>query len=128
MTSDDRAGTLASFETALKRLRAALDQPKTEWTRDAAIQRFEFTFELGWKAIRRVARDEGIDCPSPRQALKEAVRLGWIADDAQWLTMLNDRNHTSHTYNEATAEEIFSRLSAHHAALSGLHHRLAAIR
>jgi hypothetical protein len=25
---------------------AALDQPPTEWTRDAAIQRFEFTFEL----------------------------------------------------------------------------------
>lgn len=44
MTGDhDR---LVSLRTALGRLDDALAQPKTEWTRDSAIQRFEFTFEL----------------------------------------------------------------------------------
>jgi hypothetical protein len=33
---------LETFNVALGRLEAALDQPPTEWTRDAAIQRFEF--------------------------------------------------------------------------------------
>ncbi len=39
--------------------------------------------------------------------------------------MLDDRNRTSHTYNEATAEELYSRLPAHLAALTGLHARLS---
>ena len=40
------AGRLRSFGAALDRLDDALAQPKTEWTRDSAIQRFECTFEL----------------------------------------------------------------------------------
>ena len=34
----------AGWHAALGRLDAALNQPPTEWTRAAAIQRFEFTF------------------------------------------------------------------------------------
>ena len=122
-----RLDTLAAFGLALGRLRHALAQPKTEWTRDAAIQRFEFTFELAWKAVARRARVEGVDCPSPRQALKAALRLAWIGDDDVWLTMLDDRNRTSHTYHEATAEEIYARLPDYATHLDELHARLSAL-
>lgn len=111
---------LSSLDSALMRLRDALAQPKTEWTRDAAIQRFEFTFELAWKAVMHAARREGLDCNSPRQAFRTALRLGWIEDDARWLGMIEDRNRTSHTYNETTAEEIFARLPNYITALAGL--------
>ena len=40
----------ARFEVlarAIERLGAALRQPRNEWTRDGAIQRFEFTFAHG---------------------------------------------------------------------------------
>lgn len=125
MTAEERRRVLASFEAAVGRLQAALAQPKTEWTRDAAIQRFEFTFELAWKIVTRFARAEGIECPSPRQALKAAFRLGWVEDDHLWLSMLDDRNRTSHTYHEPTAEEIFGRLPKYASALGKLHGRLA---
>jgi nucleotidyltransferase substrate binding protein (TIGR01987 family) len=115
---------LASLESALARLRSALAQPKTEWTRDAAIQRFEFTFELCWKAARRFAKGEGLDVGSPREALRTAMKLGWIGDDPLWLRMLEDRNRTSHTYNEATAEEIYERLASYAGAIAGLANRL----
>ncbi len=113
----DELDTLA---TALDRLRSALAQPKTEWTRDAAIQRFEFTFELAWKAVMHAAHDEGRECASPRQAFRLAFSLGWIADDSLWLDMLEDRNRTSHTYNEATAEAIYARLADYANALANL--------
>lgn len=115
---------LSALRAALARLAAALAQPMNEWTRDAAIQRFEFTFELGWKALARFARRQGVDAPSPRDSLRAALRLGWIADDALWLDMLEDRNRTSHTYSERTADEIRSRLPGYHAALAGLLARL----
>ena len=47
-----RAVRLDSLGAAVARLEAALAQPKTEWTRDAAIQRFEFSFELAWKTVK----------------------------------------------------------------------------
>lgn len=121
--SDGRA-VLASLESALGRLRSALAQPKSEWTRDAAIQRFEFSFELCWKTARRFAKAEGLEVGSPREAVKTAARLGWIADDPTWLRMLEDRKRTSHTYNEATAEEIYSRLPEYADAMAGLAQRL----
>ena len=59
-------------------------------------------------------------------ALRAALRLGWIHDDDVWLTMLDDRNRTSHTYHEPTAEEIYGRLGDYQARLGELHARLAA--
>jgi len=105
---------------ALRRLQAALAQPKSEWARDAAIQRFEFTFELTWKNLAHAVRGEGLDCASPRLAFRAAVGLGWIGDDMLWLDMLEDRNRTTHTYEEATAEEIHARLSSYASAIAEL--------
>jgi nucleotidyltransferase substrate binding protein (TIGR01987 family) len=115
---------LDSLAGALDRLRDALAQPKSEWTRDAAIQRFELTFELAWKSAKRAAEREGIEAPSPRQALRAAFRLGWIEDDALWLEMLEDRSRTSHTNPLATAEAIYARLPAYLAAIDELLRRL----
>lgn len=127
MTEDERRAVLQSLNAALNRLDDALAQPKTEWTRDASIQRFEFSFELAWKAIQRFAKDEGVDAASPRQAFRVALKLGWIEDDDAWLEMLEDRNRTSHTYREETAEQIYRRLGGHHARLSRLASRLGSL-
>lgn len=124
MTTGESTVVVRLLASALARLGTALAQPKTEWTRDAAIQRFEFTFELAWRAVARFAKDEGIESGSPRQAIRAAFKLGWIDDDALWLSMLNDRNRTSHTYNEKTAEQIYANLARYHAVLSALERRL----
>ena len=125
MSQPELSAILDSFATALARLHDALSQPKSEWTRDAAIQRFEFTFELAWKTLSRFAEREGMQCASPRQALKAALHVGWIEDEPGWLDMLNDRNRTTHTYREATAEEIYSRLKEYADRLTRLQQRLA---
>lgn len=117
---DSLVTRLEDFDSALARLRDALAQPKTEWTRDAAIQRFEFTFELAWKSVTIAARREGIEVASPRRAWQAAFRLGWIDDDQVWLDMLQDRNLASHSYREATAEKIHARLGAYVVVLGGL--------
>lgn len=124
MTDEGAAFSLRAFESALERLGDALAQPKTEWTRDAAIQRFEFTFELAWKAIARFAQREGVECNSPRRAFRAALKLGWIDDDALWLDMLDDRNLASHTYNEVTADALHTRLPLYLTGLAKLREQL----
>ncbi|MDF2954022.1 MAG: putative nucleotidyltransferase [Thermodesulfobacterium sp.] len=51
----------------------------------------------------------GIECYSPRGCIKEAFKQGFIEDDEIFLDMLEDRNRSSHIYEE-TAEEIFKRI------------------
>jgi len=73
---------------------------------DGVIQRFEFTIELFWKALKRLLAHEGIEAQTPREVLQRAYQVGWLADETAWLAMLHDRNETSHAYDEALARKI----------------------
>ena len=101
---------LVLFEKALGRLEEALSRPEDSIVRDACIQRFEFTFEMAWKAIRSCALAEGLECVSPRDCFRVGFRLALIERDAEWMAMVEDRNRTSHTYDEASAIAIYRAL------------------
>ena len=118
----DRLST--DLRAALERLGEALHEPKSDIVRDAAIQRFEFSFELFWKALKARADDEGLRVVSPREALRAAFQLSLLDDDEQVFQMLEDRNRTSHLYNAVMAEEVFSRLAGYHALMSAAARRL----
>ena len=115
---------LNDLNKALLRLGEALKRPEDEFVRDAAIQRFEFCFELAWKAIQSAARLEGQDCASPRSAFSVAWRNGWSSDETAWLDMLDERNKTSHTYREPMAKEVFANLPKYLPHLDQLHQAL----
>lgn len=93
----------------------AIEYP-TAIERDAAIQRFEFTFEAIWKTAREMLYVvEGIDIGSPKGVIR-ACREVNIFSDAETvaaLKMVDDRNLTIHTYNESLAKQIYSRLSGY---------------
>ena len=82
--------------------------------RDAAIQRFEYSFEAVWKTAQRYLYDiEGVEVASPKAVIRASFAAGLLDEQATRLAleMVDDRNLTSHTYNEGLAELIFSRLN-----------------
>ena len=104
-------------QSAVLNAAARLDEiaalPETDIVRDAAIQRFEFTFVLVWKALQLYLEREGFESGSPRAVLKRAFIVGMISDQDEadiWLQMLDDRNLTSHAYDEALAVRIYTRI------------------
>jgi nucleotidyltransferase substrate binding protein (TIGR01987 family) len=105
---------LSYLEQALERLNKTLysaDQQHHDVYRDATIQRFEFTFELTWKSLKAYLRDEGFDVRSPREVLKKAFTMALLGTEEDlWLTMLNDRNSTTHLYDQTLAEAVFRRI------------------
>lgn len=111
--SDKLRNLLRLLGIALTRLEGALAQPVNEFVRDSAIQRFEFTFELFWKSLKGYAEESGVEAYSPRDSLRTAFQLGVIQENSDWFQMLQDRNLTSHTYNEVTAETIYSHLPSY---------------
>lgn len=98
---------------------AGLERPSAV-ERDAALQRFEYTYEAVWKASQRyLLLREGMDLGSPKACIRAArdVELFSDAETERALAMADDRNLTVHTYNEALADAIFARLPRHAAAL-----------
>lgn len=108
MSADDRLFlAMSQFESALRRLQDALAQPENEFIRDAVIQRFEFTFEMAWKAMYRWLRARDISVEEGAYSvIPQAFRLGLLTDERQWGSMRLHRNKTSHTYNEPVALEV----------------------
>jgi nucleotidyltransferase substrate binding protein (TIGR01987 family) len=88
--------------------------------RDAAIQRFEFSFEACWKAGKQFLYDiEGLDMGSPKGVIRCFREVGILSDDETvlGLKMVDDRNLTVHTYNEELFIEIFKKLPQYYRLL-----------
>ena len=107
------------FAAALRRLREAVNEDigKGSIVVDGTIQRFEFTFELAWKLAQAVLRHEGIEANAPRSVVKEAFKLKLIRAGDSWIDLLEDRNRTSHIYDEQQSLQVYGRIKEHHVRL-----------
>ncbi len=101
---------LQTLNQALQTLQELFQIPYSVIVRDAAIQRFEYTFELTWKFFRKIAKREGIEVTSPRQAIRTIHDLGYATNIDLWFEFLEGRNLTSHTYNQFTADQVFDKI------------------
>jgi len=104
------------LERAIKTLREIFQEPYSIIVRDAAIQRFEYTFEAFWKlVVEYLKKHEGIRCNSPKSCFREALSAGLITEEQAMtcLEMTDDRNLTSHTYIEKIAEQIYKNIESY---------------
>lgn len=92
---------------------------------DATIQRFEFTFELFWKILKRVLSVDGIEAKSPKDVIKKAYQIGWLDDEDLWLNMMLDRNATSHIYDEEEAQKVYQRVREYYPVLRSVYRQLS---
>ena len=80
-----------------------------KFEKQGLIQAFEYTFELAWKTLQDLLKNEGYQNVSgPRSVIEHSFQVGYIADGEGWMEMLKRRNEASHTYQEEVAEQISS--------------------
>lgn len=109
---------LTPFENALARLQegyARYQQDiKDNQIRDGLIQRFEFTYEISHKMLKRYLERTS---PNPGQfdsmPFADLIRNGneqslLLSDWNQWNIFREMRSKSSHTYNEDIALEVVS--------------------
>ena len=118
---------LTSLNKALAKSAAA---PDDEELRDACIQRFEYSFELCWKMLKRQLEQElpspaEIDGYSFRQLFRVGAERGFVDDVEAWFDYRELRNITSHTYDEAMAVKVYNAIPAFAMHATGLLSRLA---
>lgn len=120
----------SNFTKALNKLKEAVEYIQTELKandsdledenvedvldeiiREGMIQRFEYTHELAWNVMKDYLMEVGeIKAIGSKDATKEAFKAELIKDGDVWMEMIKSRNKTSHTYNEETAHEIYSKI------------------
>jgi nucleotidyltransferase substrate binding protein (TIGR01987 family) len=95
------------FERALEEFEDFCEYPISKPIEVAGlIQGFEFTYELAWKLLNVLCGLKGLDVNGPRDTLKTSFYLGIISDESTWLAMLDDRNSTTHRYDEELVKQL----------------------
>ena len=105
---------LNAFEKSLETLSGAKNEDKNNlFVLSGTIMIFNLTFDLAWKLIKEILKEDyGIsDFPSgsPKETLKKAKSVNLINDDI-WLEMLDDRNELTHDYDYDSALEKYNKI------------------
>lgn len=106
---------LHNFKKALSTLDSAFIEFGQNSTsllmRDGVIQRFEYTYELAWKLMKRYLEEEmgdvDVDALGKKELFRRAAEAKLIDDPETWFTYHRDRNLSSHTYDEVDAQKVF---------------------
>ena len=111
---------LEPFGRAIQRLEEGLaalsKEPDNLLLRDGVLQRYEFTYELSHKMLRRFLESVAAN---PQEitnlSFQDLIRVGGEQDLLrspwrQWRSYRQARTDTSHTYNEASAVEVLKLL------------------
>ncbi len=100
-----------NFTKALQQLQEAVHlaqkRPLTKLEQQGLIQAFEFTHELAWNILKDFLENRGVqNLYGSKDATRAAFKAGLIENGQVWMDMIQSRNLTSHTYDEATASKI----------------------
>lgn len=114
-TNNDRFNVAREqYNRALDRLHEVVALDETDIIRDSMIQRFEFTYELAWKCMFYWLREQGESVlEMQRPILQAAFRCELIVDPKVWEDIKEQRDETSHTYNEAKAVSVAAFIRSH---------------
>lgn len=95
--------------------------------KEGAVQRFENTVELAWKALKDFLEFSGVKLVSvtPRSVVKAAFAARVIADGQLWIDMIDHRSLLSHKYDQSLLSRGLEEIRARYLpALAALHRYL----
>lgn len=105
-----------ALENSVYRLKEVVEKYKENENdtivRDSLIQRFEFTYSISLKLLRRYFMEraffvDDINSLSFNDMVRTATRLGLLKSDLEmWTKYREMRNLTSHTYDEEVALKV----------------------
>lgn len=109
--------TLKNFDKALISLEVNIQKikikPKSDDDydiyRDSTIQRYEYSIELSKKLMSKYIEEIDKKVAGQKLILKKAFEFDLIESDI-WFNMIDDRNITSHEYNENLANELLENI------------------
>jgi nucleotidyltransferase substrate binding protein (TIGR01987 family) len=125
---------LNSYKRAFKLLNKAIEladeRELSDLEQEGVIQRFEYTWELGWNLLADMLEADGIalETRTPRAAIRAAFAAKLIENGDQWMDALDARNRMAHTYDEADFQKVVEEIRLSYFALLSSLHQQALVR
>ena len=102
---------LEPFEQSLASLKEIfVPVANSEILRDAIILRFQYSIEMSWKVAKKIIEEQGLEADSPKNVMRVLAKMNMIESAEPWIDFINARNLIVHTYNQMTAQEVFSKV------------------
>ncbi len=103
------SNALKRYEEAVKKYDELINEGFGDIYLDLIVKRFEFTYEMSWKALKRYLEFLGFEIKNPREAFKEGFAQNILNDEKIWLEMIEQINLSSHVYDENEIIEILNK-------------------
>ncbi len=102
------------------------DDEMSDTEKAGLIQFFEMAYELAWNTIKDFYESKGeVSIQGSRDAFRLAFNRGIINSGEGWMDMVDDRIITVHTYDEAKAKKVITKIvNTHYPLLLQLQTRL----
>ena len=106
---------LSIFKNAIARMAEVIELSKqrtlNQFERDSLIKRFEFTYEMAWKLMMSFEKENGVtELLGSKDVVRMAFGMSLIDNGEAWLEMIDDRNKTSHLYDEEMAADVMDEI------------------
>lgn len=102
---------LTVFKNALLRLTEVIEifnqRNLNSFENDSLIKRFEFTYEMAWKLMMSYEKENGItEIVGSKDVVRKAYAMSLIDNGEAWMEMIDDRNKTTHLYDEEMVGDV----------------------
>ena len=94
----------------LQRMLEDQSKGRTIYFRDAALQRFEFTFQSALKCIQHAAGSRLKQNESPETILNLALQEGWLPQDTDCASLVASLENMNPDHRQQHAEAIYDQL------------------
>ncbi|GJL78329.1 MAG: hypothetical protein NPINA01_13180 [Nitrospinaceae bacterium] len=115
---------LTHFQWTVDRFEEILKNEKTDYYRDAALQRFTFTCDMALKLLRSLAAEKGEHHESPQRCFQWAVGNQWVSKDAPWQEMIESYGLAAKKIKGEEADREYEKLAAYCSLMKNIYKHL----
>ncbi len=117
---------LTHYEWSLRRLEEILKEEKSDYFRDAALERFGFTYDLAIKCLDAVRRERDEEPLEPGKLWLWAGEMGWGPGEDEATDLVESYNKVKLPNKGGAGDAVFAKLNGYYAVFENLMKKLSA--
>lgn len=99
---------IENVDKAIDRVEISLQEEENMVNIRAAIQRFDFLFQLYWRLLKRALGSKGTELENVEQVVALSGAEGMLSDKGIWEKLIQDDDAISGKFNEATGQRVYN--------------------
>jgi len=115
---------LTHFKWTIDRFEEILKNEKSDYYRDAVLQRFSFTCDMAMKCIRSLAAEQGKTCETFPQCVEWCAGENWVEENARWKEITESYSRASQKLKGELSDLEYEKLDSYCLLLKNIYKHL----